>query len=397
MSQSAARILYVDDEPGNRIVFEQSFAGRFAIDTVASGEEALAALERRSYAVLVTDQRMPGMSGNELLEKVKRQYHDVIRIVITAYDDLHPILRAVNSGLVARYLVKPWDRDELEKLLAWAVEAYEVGRRSSAIQLRLLETERLATIGMLSASVFHDMNQPLAYVNTNAERFMHLASVVPTLRRLLDDGPEPLSVGERNEVRELIDELPELAEQTARGSDVLLSLTRSTYHLFKAADGRVLQPSDPCEVARYAISVCREAVEAVGHEVVLEAVGDVPLVSIEFAGLARSLINLIMNASQAMASIGGGGRITINLSTSGGTVLISVSDDGPGMGPDVLKKAGTLFFTTRPDGTGLGLAQCRRLIGDAGGKFELRSSEGAGCEATVSLPVHAAGSSRSGS
>jgi signal transduction histidine kinase len=76
------------------------------------------------------------------------------------------------------------------------------------------------------------------------------------------------------------------------------------------------------------------------------------------------------------------------VSNSGERIQISVSDNGPGMPPEVLAQAGSLFFTTRPDGAGLGLAQCRRLIGDAGGTFDLKSIVGTGTKATLTLPVH---------
>ena len=121
--------------------------------------------------MLVTDQRMPGMTGHELLEKTRALYPDVIRIVITAYGDVDPILRAVNDGLVARYLVKPWDRAELEQILAWGLEANALARRDSALQLRLMQTERLVTVGSIGASVVHDSRQqPIASMRLNAHR-----------------------------------------------------------------------------------------------------------------------------------------------------------------------------------------------------------------------------------
>src|SRR6476659_1984512 len=96
-------VLYVDDERANRIVFEQSFNKKFRIKSVDSGEAALAVIAEEPVAVLVTDQRMPGMSGDELLVRFKSLSPDTIRIVVTAYSDLDPILRAVNEGLVVRY------------------------------------------------------------------------------------------------------------------------------------------------------------------------------------------------------------------------------------------------------------------------------------------------------
>ena len=95
-------------------------------------------------------------------------YPEIIRLVITAYSDIDPILRAVNDGLVARYLVKPWDREELTRTLSWALEVGELARRDRALQLRLLETERLATLGTIGAAVVHDLD---ALRQAHGERF----------------------------------------------------------------------------------------------------------------------------------------------------------------------------------------------------------------------------------
>ncbi len=122
-------IIYVDDERPNRIVFEQSFGARFNLRTLGSPKEALEVLRNETVAVLITDQRMPEMSGHELLMRVKQLYRETIRVVITAYSDLDPILSAVNEGLVARYIIKPWDRAEVEEILLWSLEAFSLGRQ----------------------------------------------------------------------------------------------------------------------------------------------------------------------------------------------------------------------------------------------------------------------------
>jgi len=145
-------ILYVDDEHPNRVVFDITFGKEFKIKSVSSAEEALAFVSQENVAVIVTDQRMTGMSGDELLKKVKDVSPDTVRMIVTAYSDLEPILNAVNDGLVVRYVIKPWDRAELEETLRWAVEAYVAGKQNNALQLRLMQTERLRTLGQVSSS-----------------------------------------------------------------------------------------------------------------------------------------------------------------------------------------------------------------------------------------------------
>lgn len=117
-------VLYVDDERANRVVFEQSLGADFRIQSVADATAALAVLDTQEVAVLVTDMRMPGMSGEELLRIAKERKPSTIRMVVTAYADVDPILRAINEGLVARYIIKPWIRAELVQVLRWAIEAW---------------------------------------------------------------------------------------------------------------------------------------------------------------------------------------------------------------------------------------------------------------------------------
>src|SRR3979409_2066676 len=143
-------VLYVDDERGNRIVFEQSLNSEFNLRTAQSAAEALELLDQHEVAVIVSDMRMPSMTGEELLRIVKERYPQVIRMVVTAYADVEPILRAINEGLVARSSIKPWIRTELVQVLRWAVEAWTFSRDSAALHRRLLETERLATLGSLA-------------------------------------------------------------------------------------------------------------------------------------------------------------------------------------------------------------------------------------------------------
>src|SRR6267143_756704 len=117
-------VLYADDEMANRLVFEQTFNKKFEVHCVESGADALRLLETKEFAVLISDQRMPGMSGNELLRRVREKYPSTERIILTAYDEVEPILSALNTGLVSRYIVKPWVRQELESAILGCIEIH---------------------------------------------------------------------------------------------------------------------------------------------------------------------------------------------------------------------------------------------------------------------------------
>jgi diguanylate cyclase (GGDEF)-like protein len=120
-------ILYVDDEVKNLDTFVRSFQSSDFVDRVLvaqSGSEALKILDQEQVACLVTDQRMPEMSGTELLARVITRHPDPVRIVLTAYTDVREILDAINRGHVYFFVTKPWDPDELRLILRRAVEHF---------------------------------------------------------------------------------------------------------------------------------------------------------------------------------------------------------------------------------------------------------------------------------
>jgi signal transduction histidine kinase len=384
---SQALIVYVDDERPNRIVFEQAFGRQFNLKAVGDGQAALELLAANDVAIVVTDMRMPGMSGDELLRIVKDRWPSTIRVVITAFSDIEPILTAINEGLVARYLVKPWERAEVEQLLRWGLEAWTFGRESSALQRRLLETERLATLGSISGAVVHDLNQPLIGLIMNAERLTELAAATPALTRLL--AGDEVAASDRDDLADLAEELTDLATDLSSGAAHLRNLISSLGQFLRA------QPTDTTGVAtdvlpiiRHAMAVCQDIAVRARGLILYEGAADLPLVRVSATELTQVLINLIANAAQAVLARGrSDGRVTVLARALDQTVNLQIRDDGVGMSAEILAKVGTPFFTTRREGTGLGLAQCQRLIGKAGGAFKIESEEGVGTTVNIALPI----------
>ncbi len=117
-------VLVVDDEPENLQAFLLNFRDSFTVHTAESGPEALRMLAEREYAVLLSDQRMPGMSGVELLERTVDSYPDLVRVVVTGYTDNESLIQAINQGRIYHYVTKPWNHQELGVTLRRAIERY---------------------------------------------------------------------------------------------------------------------------------------------------------------------------------------------------------------------------------------------------------------------------------
>lgn len=379
-------VLYVDDERANRVVFEKSFASRFRIRTACDGADALTILKDEPVAVLLTDQRMPGMSGDELLRIVKRDHPDVVRVVITAYSDIEPILAAINEGLVARYIVKPWNREELDQLLRWAIAAWQFSRDSSALQHRLLETERLATLGSIVGAVVHDLNQPVAGMVMNCERLTYLCQALPLVTRCTAQAD--LSAKERTHLEHLITELPEIIEDLRMSADHMRGMTQDLHNFLRGTRRDTDVATAPVPVIKHALGVCQEVAVRVRGMLRYDGPDTLPSVRMSSTELTQVLINLVTNAAQSLdARAGGDGNVVVSAESSGGQITFTVMDNGPGIPPDVLARIGTPFFTTKAKGTGLGIAQCQRLVGKAGGQFRIASEQGKGTTVSFSIPL----------
>jgi two-component system response regulator HupR/HoxA len=131
------RILIVDDEPGIVESLSLTFEDDYEVLAATSGEEALSLLDENEVAVIVADQRMPRVSGAEVLKAARERQPDAVRIALSAYTELDDLIAAINSGEVWRYLVKPWEPQELKHTVAQAMERYNLVRENRRLMKEL--------------------------------------------------------------------------------------------------------------------------------------------------------------------------------------------------------------------------------------------------------------------
>jgi len=118
-------ILYVDDELNNLVSFKAVFRIKYNVFTAISGEEAIKILRNKLINIIITDQRMPQMTGVEFLESILEEFPDPIRILLTGYADMNAVIDAINKGKIFHYLTKPWNEEELELAINRAFEVYQ--------------------------------------------------------------------------------------------------------------------------------------------------------------------------------------------------------------------------------------------------------------------------------
>jgi signal transduction histidine kinase len=224
-----------------------------------------------------------------------------------------------------------------------------------AAQDQLLKSERVATIGVLSASIAHDM--------------ANIVSPLHPLIGMLLDGKELNEVG-RGIIRRQTERLTTLVEQ-------LLSFSRT-----KPTE---LKPTDLASVVEAAVSLVNTELVHRSIELELELADDLPPVDADSAQMERAILNLIINAAEALEGRGDG-WIAVSTRLEDNEVLLSVADNGPGIPVEVQPRLFEPFFTTKSSGTGLGLYSTRRIIEEEHqGTLELDSREGEGTTITLRL------------
>ena len=161
------KIMIVDDEPANLRTLERLFRPDYQVVTAQSGVEALALLDQHDVALLISDQRMPAMTGIELMMKTVAIRPQMVKILLTGYTDVGALIEAINSGLVYRYLTKPWNNDDLRTTVSRALEYYEsikskhlLGMENERLRARLKEISDLASEGMDLVSAKEELAAP---------------------------------------------------------------------------------------------------------------------------------------------------------------------------------------------------------------------------------------------
>jgi two-component system, NtrC family, sensor kinase len=377
-SSDAPAVLYVDDEPINLRVFEANFKQRFRVVTCGSGGETLERLRTLGeVAVLISDQRMPGMTGVELLEKARELLPDTQRMVITAYSDMQAVMDAVNRGQVSRYFVKPWVKEELLGALQDAVKVHGLTLRLREMQARLLQAERLATLGQVSAGIAHELMNPVSYLSQNVEAMrIELAAVAAYLKPCLVETPDAAA-------QEALEEIPHILDDVETGARHIRQVALGIRNQARGQD--VEETSDLADVAGFVSKLARGEVR---NRAQLMVRGTSVHVHGGPVKLSQVLLNLIVNAAQAMDEGTQRGRVELGWEVeTEQSVRVWVTDNGRGIPMELQQRVFEPLFTTKPVGlgTGLGLSICRELVTELGGSLSLSSEVGKGTTVEVRL------------
>jgi len=396
-------LLVVDDEPLGLKLIERTFAAEADMDVrvATSPVRGLEIAERQELDLVISDQRMPQMDGLAFLARVRDRRPRAHRILLTAYPEMEVALRAINEGLVYRFVLKPWDLDDMRLSVRRAVEAKRLADAHESMSAKLsaqfdelVRAERLATIGRLSAGLGHELANAVTPLLANAEL---LGEEVARLRELLqasshavESGFTPQAVGDLTLLTR------DVQAESQDPNDTLAALRAAGTQLQSLIHGLKRAVRDSPEPAGYDLNqAVLSAVALLRHRfrssIQLERdLSAVPEVRCRGSEIAQVLLNLLANAADAVES---SSVRTVRVRTweREGKVHLEVSDSGPGIDPAIQGRLFEPFVTTKENGrgTGLGLSICKQIVESHGGSISVDSEPGKGARFTVALPAAA--------
>jgi signal transduction histidine kinase len=373
LNYRAYPILYVDDERSNLVALRYALDDEFTLHVTSSPEEALTLLAERDIAVVLADQRMPEMDGVELCERAAELRPDAVRIIITAYADLHAAIEAINRGRITRYIAKPFRNDELAQVLKTAIELVHIQRTVRQMEVRLLSSGQSMAANTINDELAHEIKNVLQPVSSSVE----------TSRELVQAATRQ-AAADPNRTLELLEEASAFHAQALEGIEQLAGIVHRLQHRHRRQTS-VKHTCDAARVVDSTLRLLRQEIESVAR---LEAtIESAPLVRVDATALGQVIINLLLNACQAFGAGSSEARITVRVGVQGNEALVRVSDNGPGIAEEALQRIFDPFFTTKENGSGLGLPIARRLVVEAGGDLDVETSGREGTTMRLRLPL----------
>ena len=364
-------VLLVDDEFEVLAVLEALLDDDWDVHTAQSGKAALELLESEpTIQLVITDQRMPEMTGVELLQTVAESHPDLYRMVLTAYSDVDPIVAAINQGKVDQFILKPWDPERIRTLVE---EGLAVCERRIAMRTIVAElTER-----------FQHKNAELSSLKTEAEQDQASAWLdsLETLGSDVLDALQPIlttvqmACPDSEAIRESAKRMRCLAEDIRRLSATERNRDRTTI--------------PPRKLVSDAVRLLVDDAFGQHNPVHVNIEPSLESLSIIAEPTRQALLNMLRNAIRASEE---GSPVQVGLrSEADGMLVIEVIDSGIGIAPERLQDAAEPFFSAfDPPGNGLGLTLVRLVAELHGGRLAILENDPNGTICQVWLPAGAA-------
>jgi signal transduction histidine kinase len=377
------KVLLIEDNPGDARLIKELLNDvkdeNFELTVANQLNSGLDYLSKMNYDVILTDLGLPDSSGLDTINEILKYEKNTPIIVLTGLDDEAIGVEAVQRG-AQDYLVKGTvNGNILARCMRYAIErkkmADELKRYTEhleeEVKLRtneLIQSEKMAALGQLVAGVAHEVNNPLAYLNSNTE------IIGEELNELKESCQDEKTLQSLKSIKELL-------EINLKGIHRIATITKSLKRFAKPNQG-AKTTSDINQGIKDTLLILNNNLK---HHVTIHVdYMDLPEIKCDIGMLNQVFMNLILNASQAMDK----GDIWIKTWKDLDNIYINIKDNGSGIPGDIIKKIFDPFFTTKRDGTGLGLGLCYRIINDHKGDIKVESQVGVGTTFTLRFPIN---------
>jgi len=333
---------------------------------------------------VLTDQRMPGMTGIELLEQVENEYPETIRLLITAYSDLQAAEDAINRGHVRRYMRKPWEPEVLRAELRDAIDLYNLNTRVKELEQRLLETERAYSVSVVASGLAEELRNPVGWIRNN---LTVIETSIGAATAALEEATPNVT-----RARGTLAQVENAVIDARDGVKRILELTEEMAKAPEEVEAEIVDLADAVRVALRKA----ESSGLRGRALIEVTTGVEPKVMATRTNIVQIALNLLANAIQRAAiREGGQGVVRVTTAMLGDRAVLDVSDNGPLMGADQMEAVFRPFGVGgRLQGAGVGLAISKRIAEELGGELEVSAVDDKETRFRLTLPPAANGKRR---
>lgn len=353
------RILYLDDEENNLVAFKALFRRDYEVHVTTSPQEAVQLLNEYHFQVILSDQKMPDISGVEFFELTITDFPDAVRVLVTGYADIEAVIDAINRGGVYRYVTKPWDENDLRVCIENAFDKYyskaELREKNAAL------TEANAQLEKFIYSASHDLRAPI----------VSMKGIVQLARMDLTDDKSGHYLG--------------LMDKSLMKLDGFVQNIIHYYQNMKSEEAN--QVIDLDSFIDDMISQYRHYEDADKLTISKNIVSNGVFQS-DIYRLKIIVGNLLANGIKHQDENKDQREIVIDVVQNTEKMIMKISDNGVGFEPEVLNAVMEMFSSNsqKSPGTGVGLYLVREATTKLGGKVQLQSERGVFSRFIIEIP-----------
>ncbi|MCM8767397.1 MAG: response regulator [Candidatus Omnitrophica bacterium] len=362
-------ILVIDDEIGPRESLRILFKYKYNVITAENGEKGIEILKNRKVDLVILDLRMPGKSGIETLAEIRKFNQNVPVIILTGYGDMETARKAMHYE-VLEFISKPFSITEMEEIVEKGIEKGKIKIETEKLKgeltflkdtliKRINELENLAIIGQTSLEILHEVNNLLAViqgytqllaeeVNSKNISLKYLTTIEKEIKRCKNIAKSILELSKK--------------EKTSIEQVNLNELVENIVNFLKG--------SQLCRNINFSVKIPEYSI----------------IVKSNYNHLHQAFLNIFLNCIQELEKEKQG-NINVEIDTTVDKVIVKIKDNGKGIPDDLIQKIKQPFYTTKQEGTGLGLYLVAKIVSKYGGEFEINSKINEGTEFKIIFPL----------